>query len=122
MTRKELTEAYKNMKFRAGVFQIRNLANNKVFVEGSSNLDKIWNRHLVQLKFGGHPNKDLQKDWATYGEANFVYEILAEIEESDDPDFNLNKEIKLLTAMYFDELQPFGEKGYHKKSENITKP
>ena len=113
MTHKELTEEYKNTKFRQGVFQVRNVVNNKIFLEGSPNLDKIWNRHRVELDFGNHRNTDLQKDWKQYGADNFVFEILAELEEQ--PGADMNKEIKLLTQLYMEELQPYGEKGYHKK-------
>ncbi len=116
MTRKELTELYKNTKFRMGVFQIRNTVNNKVFVEGSVNLDKIFNRHRTELNFSNHRNTALQKDWKEYGEANFVYEILAEIEPPEGNQIAINKEIKMLEQMYFEEIQPFGDKGYHQKS------
>ncbi len=114
MTRKELTEEYKNTKFRQGVFQVRNTVNHKVFIEGSPNLDKIWNRHRGELNFGNHRNTELQKDWKQYGEDNFVFEILAELEEQ--PGLDMKKEIKLMTQMYMEELQPYEEKGYHKKS------
>ncbi len=114
MTRKELTEEYKNTKFRQGVFQVRNLVNNKILIEGTSNLDKIWNRHRVELGFGNHRNTELQKDWKAYGEENFSFEILAELEKQ--PGLDMKKEIKLLTQLYMEELQPYEEKGYHKKS------
>lgn len=115
MTRKELTAEYKNMKFRMGVFQIRNTVNNKVLIESSPNLDKIWNRHRLELQFGGHRNAGLQKDWKEYGEDNFVFEILAEIEQKEDSTLDINKELKLLEQMYIEELQPFDVKGYHTK-------
>lgn len=113
MTRKELINEYKNMKFRMGVFQIRNTANNKIYVESSPNLDKIWNRHRLELQFGGHRNAELQKEWKEFGEDNFVFEILAEIEQKEDSTLDINKELKLLEQMYVEELQPFGDRGYH---------
>lgn len=115
MTRKELQEEYKNMKFRMGVFQIRNLVNGKIYIEGSSNLDKIWNRHLTELNFGGHRNSELQKDWKAYGEQSFVYEILDELKVEEGSNSDFKKEIKMLEQMYLDELQPFGDKGYNTK-------
>ena len=116
MTRKELTEEYKNLKFKMGVFQIRNTINNNIFIDGSSNLDKIWNRHRTELDFGGHRNKELQQDWKAYREENFVFEIMAELEEQEGSTLDMDKEIKLLTQMYMEELQPYGDKGYHQKS------
>lgn len=112
-SRKELIADYKQKKFKMGVFQIRNTLNNKVFIEGSANLDSIWNRHRMQLNFGNHPNAALQKEWNESGESNFTYEIIAELNETEDKAQDYNKEIKLLEDLYIAELRPFGEKGYH---------
>jgi hypothetical protein len=112
-TRKELAQAYKQMTFRIGVFQIRNIVNGKIFVEGSSNLDKIWNRHRTELNFGSHQSKALQKDWNELGEASFVYEILDEIEQKEGENLDYAREIKTLEQLYLQELMPYGEKGYN---------
>ena len=76
-TTKELKDEYKQMKFKMGVFQIRNTVNDKIFVGSSTDLDAIWNRHRVQLNFGNHQNAELQNDWKELGPERFVYEILA---------------------------------------------
>lgn len=115
MTKKELIEEYKNIKFKMGVFQIRNIVNGKIFIEGSSNLDKIWNRHYLELNFGNHRNTVLQKEWNEFGEQNFVYEILSEIKQEEDNRIDYSKEIKTLEQMFLEELQPYNEKGYNRK-------
>jgi hypothetical protein len=116
MNKKELKEQYKAIKPGIGVFQIRNTVNGKVFVEGSTNLDKIWNRHRAQLNFGGHPNPTLQQEWKTFGENSFVFEILSELTLPDEAtDSDAKNEMKLLEAMFIEELQPFGDKGYNRK-------
>lgn len=112
-TKKELREAYKLIKFKIGVFQIRNMVNNKIFIDSSVNLDKIWNRHRVELNFGNHRNAVLQKEWKAFGEDNFQFEILSEIEQRDDPTIDYAKEAKLLAQLFIEELKPFGEKGYN---------
>ena len=118
-TRKELQEEYKNLKFRQGVFQIRNTENGKVFIEASSNLDKIWNRHLFQLNMGGHPNAELQRDWKIFGRKNSGSSVGRDRgKEGGELDFN--KEIKLLEQLYFEELQPYGNKGYHQKPDKVV--
>lgn len=114
-TKKELKEQFKQMKFKMGVFQIRNITNNKIFVEGSVNLSAIWNRYRMQLNFGSHTNSGLQKDWKEYGEKSFKYEILAEIEQNDSEMKDYNKEVKILEEMYLEELKPFDENGYNKR-------
>jgi hypothetical protein len=88
--------------------------NNKIFLEGSINLDAIWNRNHVQLKFGNHQNKDLQKDWNELGPDNFVFEIISEIQQKEGEQKDYRREVLQLEAMFFEELQPYNEKGYHK--------
>ena len=108
MTKKELIQQYKNTVQPMGVFQIKNSVNGKIFVESSTNLDKIWNRYRTELRFGSHRNHALQSDWNLHGEANFTYEILAEIEQKDDKTALQNsRELKLLEKMYIEELLPF---------------
>ena len=113
-TNKELKEEYKQMKFRIGVFQIRNTLNNKIFIDSSANIDAKWNRHKVQLDFGSHPNSELQKDWKESGKNNFVFEALGEVKQSDEETIDYTCEAELLKEMFIEELQPFDDKGYNK--------
>lgn len=116
-TRKEIKEEYKRKKFRIGVFQIRNTVNNKIFVESSMDLVAIWNRQRFQLNAGNHHNTALQKDWIEFGADSFKYEILEEIEQKDEALIDYNKEVKELEIMYIEELKPFDDKGYNKRSK-----
>jgi group I intron endonuclease len=117
-TNKELKDEYKLMKFKMGVFQIRNKINNKIYIDSSTNLEKIWNRHRLQLNFGNHPNSVLQKEWNEFGEETFIYEILGEIEETTDVKTDYKKEIKVLEEMFIEERMPFEDKGYNKRPKN----
>ncbi len=110
---KQLREEYKQKKFKIGVFQIRNTINGKIFVGSSVNLDAIWNRINVELKFGGHRNVTLQNEWNEFGEENFKFEIVSELQQTDGDNVDYSKEVKKLEAMFIDELQPFAEKGYN---------
>ena len=114
-SKKEIKESYKEMKFQIGVYQIRNISNNKIFVGCSTNLNAIWNRQKFQLNFGSHPNTALQKEWNETGHDNFVFEILSEIKQEEDKQINYQKEVKLLEAMFIDELKPFGDQGYNEE-------
>ena len=91
-TRKELREEYNQMKFRMGVFQIRNKINGKVFIGSSTDLKAIWYAEKLQLDIGLHSNSELQKEWKEYGVENFVYEILEEIKQTDDKPIDYIKE------------------------------
>lgn len=117
-TKKELKDSYKKQKFKVGVFQLKNIVNQKIFIGSSIDLVASRNRIKMELKFGNYPNADLQNDWKKYGEENFAFEILSEIKQEDDGlTHNYRKEAKQLEEMFMDELQPFGERGYHHKKE-----
>ncbi|MDA3859686.1 MAG: GIY-YIG nuclease family protein [Melioribacteraceae bacterium] len=112
-TNKELKSEYKQMKFRMGVFQIRNIINGKIFIDSSPNMDSKWNRHKTELKFGNHRNSELQIDRKKFGEKNFVFEVLSNLEQKEGENINFKKELLLLEEMLIDELKPFGENGYN---------
>ena len=116
-TRKELKEEYKQMKFKMGVFQIKNNINGKIFIGSSLDLKAIWYAQKLQLDMGMHQNSELQKDWKEFGSENFSYEILDEINQTEDKPIDYKKEIKTLEDMIIDDLQPFEESGYNKKSK-----
>ena len=112
-SKKELKQEYSLKQFRIGVFQIRNIVNGKIFVGSSVNLEAIWNRHKSELKLGGHRNELLQKEWKEFGEDNFKYEILSEIEQKPGENIDYAKEARKLEEMFIEELKPFGDRGYN---------
>lgn len=91
------------MKFPMGVFQIRNISNNKYLIDHSVDMESKWNRHRMELKFGNHRNKNLQSDWNKYGEANFVFEVLSELRDNENSDINYKKELKILHELVIEE-------------------
>ena len=103
-TKKELKDEYKQMKFPMGVFQVKNIGNNKVLIDHSLDMESKWNRHKMELKFGNHRNRELQKDWNEYGEGNFVFEVLSELKKSEKENRNYNAELKTLQDMVIEEL------------------
>ncbi|NWJ50132.1 MAG: GIY-YIG nuclease family protein [Bacteroidetes bacterium] len=103
-TKKDIKEEYKQMKFRMGVFQIKNISNNKIFVDNSVDMTSTWNRHKFELKFGTHRNRELQKDWNEKGEDNFVFEILSELKQDDERKVDYPKELRLLQQMMIEEM------------------
>lgn len=104
-TKKELKEAYKQMEFPMGVFQITCTSNGRSLVDHSIDMESKWNRHKMELKFGNHRNKDLQNDWNKYGENGFVFEVLSELKKSEDETMNYNQELKTLQNMIIEELE-----------------
>ena len=86
-----------------GVFQIRNKVNGKVFIDSAVDIAGKQNRHRAELRFIGHRNKALQEDWKTYGEQNFVFETLSELEYQEGVN-NYTRELKELEEMVIDDL------------------
>ncbi|NLR60266.1 GIY-YIG nuclease family protein [Chitinophaga polysaccharea] len=115
-SKKALKQVYKEMTFPKGVYLLRNKHNNKIFIGSSMDLDRAWNSLRVQLKSGNHANEALQRDWLTYGEEGFLYEIVEVLKESGEPGADHRKDVKALEQLVMLELAPYGEKGYHKKS------
>ena len=112
-TRQEIKREYKERNKPAGVFMVKNLANGKVFLGSSLNLEGPLNGHKFMLSMGSHRNPTLQKDWNTYGPDKFVFAILEVVKVKDDPNFNLLDELTLLEQIWIEKLQPFGEHGYN---------
>ena len=48
-TKKELKAEFRSLKFRAGIFRILNKAENKIYLQTSSDLDRAFNSDLFQL-------------------------------------------------------------------------
>ena len=62
---------------KKGVYQIRNLTNNKIYI-GSTTTSFIyrWRQHHSKLKMGRHENAHLQSSYVKYGESSFEYTVL----------------------------------------------
>ena len=62
---------------KVGVYQIRNIKNNKVYI-GSTSMP-FSNRkqtHFATLRKNKHHSKHLQRSYNKYGESSFIFEIL----------------------------------------------
>jgi hypothetical protein len=113
-TKSELKKDYKLNPPAAGIFQIKNLVNGKVFLGSAENISGIINRHKFELKMGCHRNRDLQDDWNRHGEQNFEFGILEIVNEENNPDFNYSEELAVYRELWFEKVQPYGDRGYHK--------
>jgi group I intron endonuclease len=65
-----------DLKDVCGIYQIRNIINNNIYVGSSSNLRKRILTHINKLRKNIHDNAHLQKAYNKYGEENFVFEIV----------------------------------------------
>ncbi|MFN0118946.1 MAG: GIY-YIG nuclease family protein [Blastocatellia bacterium] len=111
--RKKLKGEYKQTPRRMGVYQVRNLGNDKVLIGVSLNLQGMLNRQQFQLRAGGHPNRELQNDWNRQGADAFMFEILDEITPRDEPGYDPRPDLIFLEDLWLEKLQPFGARGYN---------
>ena len=115
MDKKRLKKEYRETPRQMGVFLIRNIANDKVFLGAGLDLVGTMNRHKFQLTKGTHPNPRLQSDWNKCDGSNFAFEVLDQITPQDDPAFDSKAELEFMEKLWLRELQPFGERGYNQR-------
>ncbi len=108
----ELKRLHKETKTEAGVYQIANTVNQKVFVGSTMNL-KTLNGKRFQLKMGSHLNKQLQEEWNAYGEDAFRIEVVEILKTKETGYFDAQHELEKLEQKWIEKLQPFVERGYH---------
>ncbi|HJV45865.1 MAG TPA: GIY-YIG nuclease family protein [Bacillota bacterium] len=112
--KKELKQQYKETTKEAGVYQIRNLKNEKVFIDSSMDL-KTMNGKLFTLRNGGHYNRMLQADWNQFGEEAFVFEVLETLKQPEYGYVDPKDELKKLEQKWLEIRQPYGECGYNRE-------
>ncbi|MBS4539797.1 GIY-YIG nuclease family protein [Clostridium sp. D2Q-11] len=72
------------MKKVACVYSIANISSNKIYIGSTVNYKKRIQKHLSLLRRDKHINKQLQEDFNKYGEDNFIFDILLEVDDLDD--------------------------------------
>lgn len=110
--KKELKQQYKEIKIEAGVYQVRNTHNQKVFIASTRNL-KTLNGKEMQLKSGSFLNKSLQEEWKRCGPEAFVIEVLEVLVKPTEEHFDEKAALKKLEEKWIHTIQPFGERGYN---------
>ena len=69
------------MKISA-VYKITNIVTNDFYIGSSKNVKKRWREHKCPSSLKKHPNNQLYQDMRKYGTDKFVFEVIAEVEES----------------------------------------
>lgn len=62
-----------------GIYQIRCVFNNKIYIGSTVSFSKRFAVHRHRLRKGKHHSSYLQNSWDKYGESNFIFEILEEV-------------------------------------------
>lgn len=112
--KKVLKQEYKEVKIEGGIYVITNNQNGKKLVASTRNF-KTLNGVKFTLANGMHTNHQLQEEWKKFGEDAFEIEKVEVLKLPENQYSNEKKELEKLLNKWMDQLQPFGEKGYHTK-------
>jgi len=112
---KELKKEYKLNHRPMGIYQIRNMVNEKVLIGASLNLPGVFNKYKLQLRMGSHLNRALQSEWNEFGAKCFAFEILDEITPKEGRDHQ--EELAFLEDLWLEKLEPYGDRGYNEKKK-----
>lgn len=92
-----------------GIYCIKNLINNKVYIGKTNDLQSRWKNHLFVLRANTHSNKHLQTAFNKYGESNFEFIVLLSFNY-----FN-NDELNQLEIQYIEQYKSYiNTFGYNK--------
>lgn len=78
-----------------GIYQIKNIINNKIYIGSSANIEKRWEAHINLLNRGVHHSIHLQNAWNKYGSENFKFIIVEQV---------INDELLLIRENYYLEI------------------
>lgn len=62
----------------SGIYQIKNLINNKFYIGQTLNIEKRKKQHFQLLELNKHYNNELQNDFNLFGIECFKFELLQE--------------------------------------------
>ena len=72
-----------DLKCKSGIYQIRNLVNDKIYIGSTENLLIRKKYHFYTLKKLIHRNNKLQNSYNKYGKENFIFEVIEFVEDTD---------------------------------------
>lgn len=70
-------------KCNSGIYQIKNLVNEKIYIGSTNNFKRRKARHFSELRNNCHKNNYLQRSFNKYNEENFIFEILEYVEDRE---------------------------------------
>jgi hypothetical protein len=121
MDRKALIREYKQRRPPMGVYRVQSTVTGRALVAASTDMPSMLNRHRAQLRFGGHPTRALQADFAEHGEASFVFEVLDTLPPRDEPDYDPIPDLAALEDMWLEKLELAADKMHTIDPKRLTR-
>ena len=67
----------------SGIYVIKNISNGMAYVGQTNNFNRRVTEHRSDLKGNRHGNQPLQQDWNVFGESNFIFFVIEELNGRD---------------------------------------
>lgn len=115
----EARKRYKETLPPMGIYQIKNLANGKIFIGSSKNLNGKLNSHKFQLENNCHVIKELQNDFNQFGMGKFSFEVIDYLEPKEGIAYDYTEDLAALEELWLEKIQPFGESGYNSRKQKM---
>ena len=80
--REEALGVQEKLPCASGIYQIRCIPTDKIYIGSTVNLRSRWGRHQRSLRQGKHANSHLQNAWDRYGEAAFEFSVLEYVDKA----------------------------------------
>jgi hypothetical protein len=112
MDRKALIRDYKQRRAPMGVYRVMNSVTGNALVAASTDTTSNLNRHRAMLGMGGHTSRALQEDWARYGSASFVFEVLDTLTPPDEPNYDPIPDLTALEDLWLEKLSLTADRQY----------
>ncbi|WP_318502508.1 GIY-YIG nuclease family protein [Bacillus sp. T3] len=113
--KKELKQLYKETKIEAGVYQIKNTKNGKIFISATRNFKTLNGKKFMLDNGSDNNNPLLQKEWTEYGSDAFEIEILEVLKPKETGYFDEKRELAKLEEKWLQQLMPYGDRGYNRQ-------
>ena len=68
---------------KIGIYQIKNIKNNKKYIGSAINIGRRWKDHKYRLNNNKHCNNYLQNSWNKHGRDAFEFKILEEVNDKN---------------------------------------
>ena len=106
-----------------GIYAIRNLVNQKIYIGQSWDIRKRFREHKHHFGFDNHCNQYLQRAWNKHGSVNFAFEILEECLEGElnEKEISYILKYRQLTEVYNLCDGGYGIRGYTHTEETREK-
>jgi hypothetical protein len=82
--KRDIARQYKEREKSQGIFAVRCTATGETWVGSTPDLETRQNGIWAALRWGRHPNAEMQSSWNAHGEESFAFEIVEEVRD-DNP-------------------------------------